>query len=249
MKRVLAAAAAALSVVVATTAQASAVVVGPLAVTTSSLAIATSYSCASVPLTWYLSSAPEGVDTWYVGGDIVDGTGASRGLIFEYEQLPVTQASDTFSICNLAEGVNTFTVAVDVDAWTPSFTMYSTRFVSTLTITRTTPAPPPPPPPAPPAATSVRFDGRPIWFERSKYARIGALVEITSTCSEPRTVTLAASKGGGWRALGSDRGYSSAYLKVRVPYKYKRVRLEVAGTAKCVGAISRSVKVPKRPAR
>jgi hypothetical protein len=246
MKKTLLAPIVALLALVATAAPVAAVPVGPLAVTTSSLSIAASYSCAQVPITWYLTSAPAGVDTWSIDGDIVDSAGASRGWIFEYEQLPVTQAGDTFDICGLAEGANTYTVAADVDAWTPDFDMYSTRFTATLTITRTTPPPPPPPPPA---ATSVRFDGRPAWFKKKTHARMGALVEVKSSCSGERSITLSARRSGAWKPLRRVAGYSSAYIKARVPYKYKQVRLEVAATPACLGATSRAVSVPKKPQR
>jgi hypothetical protein len=244
MKKVLATSAAALGMVAVASTQAVAVPAGPLAVTTSSLSITTNYSCASVPLTWYLTSAPSGVDTWSVEGDIVDSTGASRGWIFEYEKLPVTQAGETFSICGLAEGTNTYTVAADVDAWTPSYTMYSTRFVNTLTVTRTTP---PPPPPTPPAASTISFDGKPIWFKRATYARIGALAKVQSLCTGERTITLSGLRNGAWRPLRTRAGYSSAYLRARVPYSFRHVRVEVAATARCQAAISRNVSVPKKP--
>jgi hypothetical protein len=230
-----------------TAAPATAVTTGPLAVSTSPLSINTSSSCATVPITWYLTSAPSGVTTWTVDGDIVDSAGASRGWIFEYENLPVTQAGESFQMCGLAEGTTSFTVAADIDAWTSEYTMYSTRFVGSLTVTRTTPPPPPPPPPVT-INTRMVVDGAPIWFMRRTYARIGAVIEFRGPCSSGRRdVTMSGKRSaGGWKRITGWTVDETAYLKARVPHSFRTVRFETTATQVCTADTTLPLKVPRR---
>lgn len=224
---------------------AAAVPEGPLTVTTSSMTIGTTTSCATFPITWYLKSAPIDVSTWAIDGDIVDSAGASRGSIFEYESLPVTQATSSYTVCNLPEGPSTFTVAADVDAWSSSFySHYAIKGSTTLTITRTTPPPPPPVI----INTQMVIDGKPTWFERRTYARIGALLEFRGACaSGARDVTMTGRKAsGGWRKLASWTVDETAYLKAKVPYSFRKVRFETTATSVCTADTTLPVKVPSR---
>lgn len=219
---------------------------GPLAVSTSSLSIATSSSCATFPITWYLNSAPSGVDTWSVDGDIVDGAGASRGWIFEYESLPVSQAGASFTLCGLAEGANSFTVAADVDAWTPDYDMYSTRFAGTLTVTRTTPPPPPPVV----FATRMVLNGDPFWIKRGTHARLIASIEFRGPCVVgKRSLTLSGRRSDGpWKLIGKTTVNSAerTSARARVPYSFRKVRFEVAATTSCTADRTAAIRVPRR---
>ena len=228
-------------------APASAVDNGPLAVTTSSLSTSTSTSCATVPITWYLTSAPSDVDTWSVDGDIVDLGGASRGWIFHYEKLPVTQAGDTYTICGLVEGANTFTVAADVDAWTPSYTMYSTRFTGTLTITRTTPPPPPPPV----FNTRMIVAGSPSWTERPDFARLLARIEFRGYACKTgrRELILAGRRGAGdWKVIGKTKVDSAhpTTVTAKVGYSFRKVRFETTATPGCTADTTLPLRVPRK---
>lgn len=229
------------------TAALAAVPEGQLAVTTSPLTISTTSTCATLPLTWTLTSAPAGVTSWSVDGDIVDAAGASRGSIFEYERLPVTQAGEAFQICNLPEGVSTFNVAADIDAWTADYTTYSTRFLGTLTVTRTTP----PPPVIEQDKTRVTWVGKPSWEKWKSVAQLDAKVNVKSECYDRRGVSLMGQRrpGGPWKKLiGSRLDSGRVEIAYPVKYIYKRVRIEVAETLLCEGATSRSLVVPKKPA-
>lgn len=222
--------------------------VGPLSVDTSALSQVTTSECAEVPITFYLASAPADVEDWVVDGDIVDSAGASRGWVFEYETLPVTQATDSYTICGLPLGTSTFTLAVDLRAYgSGSGSMYEGRYLKTFYITRNAVSSPPP---EPIKGKSELKLGRASLQNKSTHVRLVVRVTVKG-CTEARPLVLRGLRGPSaarWTKIKSVRVNKSVLLRAKVPSKFVRVRAYLAEGKSCKGAISKAIRMPRRRA-
>lgn len=223
-----------------------AVPAGPLNVDTSTLSQVTTSECATVPITFYLQSAPADVEDWVVDGDIVDSAGASRGSVFEYETLPVTQATDTHTICGLPLGTSTFTLAVDLRAYGSGFeSFYEGRYLKTFYLTRNAV---PAPPPEPIKAKSELKLGRPHIQQKTTHSKLVVPIKVKG-CTESRALVLRGLTGPSaarWTKIKSVRVIKSVLLRAKVPNKFVRVRGYLAESDACKNAISASIRMPTR---
>ncbi|MFC0223943.1 hypothetical protein [Nocardioides zeicaulis] len=209
-------------------------------------------TCVTIPVTWYVT-VPASTDYWVIEADVLNSAGISVDDVFELEEPPITQTSSTLSFCGLAgPGSYTFRLYGQLRA---EFDAGSTLLDETFTVTVPTTPPPPPPPPPATYATTVKLEKN-VWFKRSEYARFGGTVEIeylcsTTYCSGPeRKVLVQGLSKGRWRTFYTRGGISSlVYVKVRVPYKYSKIRAAVeAVTAgdNYSADVSRTLAVPRR---
>ena len=95
------------------------------------------------------------------------------------------------------------------------------------------------------------------WLKKHKVARLRARIDITYECSAcsvpPRKLKIQALRSGRWTTIATTKGYQhSGHLKVRVPYKYQRVRVKVPAVktdayTTYAAATSNTIKVPPKP--
>ncbi len=213
---------------------------GPLSIDTSTISQITTNDCAELAVTYYLATAPADLADWVVDGDIVDAAGASRGSVFEFETLPVTQASDTYRVCGLPFGTSTFTLAVDLRGYSRTLdNVYRGRYLKTFYVTRNEP-------PAPTVkGKSTLKTGKPALTSRRAHVQLGLSVKVQG-CTEPRVLTLRGLKNANsarWIKIRTQKISASAYLRAKVPYKFTRVRAYLNEGAECKSAISRATTV------
>jgi hypothetical protein len=227
-----------------------------LSVSTSPLTIATGTPCVTFPIAWYVSP-PDGTDWWDINGDIVTTAGASASDIFEYEDTPVTQATTNYTLC-VAPGTTTYTVAATIDSYDDDsfYNDHELKFSQPLTITYTPPPPPPPPTPST-YTTQVRLTG--IGKYRGTHrADIDFIVKVTASCgscsNRPRPFTVQGRGRGSWHTLKTGRvTYGSEFVDIKVPYRYRKLRVHVLRAVEDSGLIILSsaaspiVKVPSKP--
>lgn len=231
--------------VTATTANAEAVPVGPLDIDTSTLSQVTTSDCAQVPITFYLVTAPADVEDWVVDGDIVDSAGASRGSVFEYETLPVSQATDTYSICGLPMGTSTFTLAVDIRAYGHDLdSFHEGRYIKTFYITRNAVVTPPP---APAKGKSELKLGRVRLQEKASHVKVVVAVKVRG-CTEDRALVLRATNPNysRWAKVKAARITTRGVVSAKVPAKFTRARFYLAEGPTCKSDISSTIKLPDR---
>jgi hypothetical protein len=243
---------------------------GDFNVTHDNLNVATASSCATIPLTWNAMVNPD-AQNWGLDGDVINAAGASVHFIYEYEQAAVTTVTDTFTLCGLAVGANTFRLAVTAQAydWTDPYTGDRTLNIDELFTVTYTPPPPPPPPPPPTdytCSTSAAVDKDLSWWTRkANVAALDMWVKIGQSNSWPcdkytkRTVKIQArTLDGPWITLRTYTGKSTfVSADVNVDYKYRKVRALVVrkvmtppgvnGKVIYVKAATAKYRVPRRP--
>lgn len=224
-------------------APAQAVPVGPLSVDTSTISLVTTSECVEVPITFYLATAPADVEDWVVDGDIVDAAGASRASVFEYETVPVTQTTSTYTMCGLAMGTNTFTLAVDLRAYGSSDSYYQGRYLKTFHLVRNAPAPPPEP-----EKEKSRLElGRASIVPMGNYAQVVLPVTVKG-CLERRALVIRGDRGGSaarWAKIKAVRVSKRVVIRAKVPDRFVRVRAYLAEGQDCLGAISTPIRMPR----
>ena len=129
-----------------------------ITVSTTAPTATTTGACVSLPVTYYVAVSGTGVDDWGIDGDIISSAGASVDSVFEYEQAAVTQASNTYTLCGLVDGTNSFRLVATAEAydWESTNDYKRTIYLDLpITITKTVYVPPPPAPVVTNCATSV----------------------------------------------------------------------------------------------
>lgn len=213
-------------------------------------------TCTSIPVTWYVT-VPAGTDYWVIEGDVLNAAGLSVDDFFELEDFPITQTSNTLSICGLT-GPGTFTFRL-YGQLRAEFDRGVVVLDETFTVTVPAPAPPPPPPvpvPVPQNYTTMLKLDKNVWFKRATVARFGGSLEIDYSCPAAycigpgRKVSVQGLRNGNWTTIYTKGGISSSvYLKIRVPYKYSKIRAEIdkqVGNNIYSADTSNTVRVPSK---
>jgi hypothetical protein len=203
---------------------------GTLTATTSSLTISSSTSCATFPITWFVT-VPDGADNWSISGDIINSAGASVASIFYYEQAAVTQASDSYTLC-VPAGTTSYTVSADVESYDNDYPFpgdATIHFSQPLNVTYT---PPPPPPPAT-FKSSVHVKDI-VKYRAAHGVKVGFLARLKNSCgcNVTRSLQVQARKHGTWHTLHAYARVTNGFktVSLTVPYGYDKVRARTPAT-------------------